>query len=54
MACSGARAENTQDEPGTFFRVKVRKYSKKKNNKGMSKVNRGQLKALPAAKARTI
>lgn len=37
-----------------FSVSKVKKYSKKKNNKGMSKVNRGQLKALPVAKARTI
>ena len=50
MACSGARAGNTQDEPGVPCNAK-RKVLKNQSNVGMSKEHRNQQKELPMAKA---
>lgn len=55
MGNSRARAENIQDEPGASYNVRKSKSTqKKKNDGGMSKGHKRQLKGLPAAKARTI
>ena len=50
MAGSGARAGNTEDDPGVPCNAK-RKVLKNQTNVGMSKGHRNQQKELPMAEA---